>query len=219
MSPENERYRGQLRKLNSLSQALRGLQAKMHVLREESDRTLKESTDLVDFGPDLLIHYDSIGADLHALVNEWEDGRSFLAMSLDRSTSSPPSKSSSSVSGTTLVDDTPRSSILSGGGGTGWADDAGLGLFSPTTGDREHLSEDEQVFEAVAEPRPRSIMTRDERIRKVQEERVRIAEHKKEAEAGLALQRELQAVLINRSPSKRSTVANRNISTATRYPG
>jgi len=191
----------------------------MHVLREESDRTLKESTDLVDFGPDLLIHYDSIGADLHALVNEWEDGRSFLAMTLDRNASSPLSKSSGSVSGTTLVGDTPRNSILSGSGDTGWADDAGLGLFSPTTEDREHHSEDEQVFEAIAEPRPRSIMTRDERIRKVQEERVRIAEHKKEAEAGLALQRELQAVLINRPPSKRNTVANHNSSTATRYLG
>ncbi|CUS09056.1 unnamed protein product [Tuber aestivum] len=213
ISPENERYRGQLRKLNSLSQALRGLQAKMHVLREESDRTLKESTDLVDFGPDLLIHYDSIGADLHALVSEWEDGRTFLAMSLDRNASSPPSKSPGSVSGTTLIGDTPRNSLLLGNGGTGWADDAGFGLFSPTTEDREHLSEDEQVFEAVAEPRPRSMMTRDERILKVQEERVRIAEHKKKAEAGLALQRELQAVLINRPPSKRKPAASRNIST------
>ncbi|KAG0638656.1 Mysoin-binding motif of peroxisomes-domain-containing protein [Tuber brumale] len=213
MSPENERYRGQLRKLNSLSQALRGLQAKMHVLREESDRTLKESTGLIDFGPDLLIHYDSIGADLHALVNEWEDGRSFLAMSLDRNASSPPSKPPESVSGTTLVGDTPRNSTLFGSGGTGWADDAGFGLFSPTTEDRERLSEDEQVFEAVAEPRPRSIMTRDERIRKVHEEKVRIAEHKKKAEAGLALQRELQAVLVNRPPSKRKPVASRNFST------
>ncbi|CAZ84525.1 unnamed protein product [Tuber melanosporum] len=213
MSPENERYRVQLRKLNSLSQALTGLHAKMHVLREESDRTLKESTGLIDFGPDLLIHYDSIGADLHALVNEWEDGRSFLAMSLDRNASSPPSKPPESVGGTTLVGDTPRNSILSGSGGTGWADDAGFGLFSPTTEDRERLSEDEQVFEAVAEPRPRSIMTRDERIRKVQEERVRIAEHKKKTEAGLALQRELQAVLVNRPPSRRKPIASRNFST------
>lgn len=183
----------------------------MHVLREESDRTLRESTDLVDFGPDLLLHYDSIGADLHALVNEWEDGRSFLAMSLDRNFGSPQSKYSESISGTTLAGDTPRNSLLLGGG-TGWADDAGLGLYSPTADGKGHLSDDEQVFEAVAEPRPRSIMTREERIRKVQEERHRIVEHKKKAEAGLALQRELQAVLVNRPPPKRRTVASRNFS-------
>jgi hypothetical protein len=183
----------------------------MHVLREESDRTLRESADLVDFGPDLLIHYDSIGADLHALVNEWEDGRSFLATSLDRNSGCPQlPKSPGSLSGTTLVGDTPRNSAQLGG--SGWADDAGLGLFSPTADDNGHSSEDEQVFEAIAEPRPRSMMAREERIRKVQEERVRIVEHKKKAEAGLALQKELQAVLVNRPLPKRRFVPIRNFS-------
>ncbi|KAI5798878.1 Mysoin-binding motif of peroxisomes-domain-containing protein [Geopyxis carbonaria] len=210
ISPENEKYRGQLRKLNSLSQALRGLQAKMHVLREESDRTLQESSDLSDFGKDLLSHYDSIGADLRGLVDEWENARASLVMSVDRrdranSNSPRSSKSPESLAGTTLVGNTPRNSGLFNKEG-GWADAAGLGLLASPREEKNPSEEDsgtEEVYEAVAEPRPKSLLTREERIKKVQDERMKAAENRKNAEAGLALQRELQAVLINLPPTRR----------------
>ena len=183
----------------------------MHVLREESDRTLQESSDLSDFGRDLLSHYDSIGADLRGLVDEWENARSYLAMSVDRQ-SSPRDSGSGSLDGTTLVGDTPRNSGLFSKDG-GWGDAAGLGLYSQP--EEPHQDPDmEEVYEAVAEPppiRPRSFMTRDERIKKVQEERVKKEERRKTLETGLALQRELQTVLINR-PTPKRRYAGRNFS-------
>ncbi|KAL7272079.1 hypothetical protein RUND412_005130 [Rhizina undulata] len=205
-TPENERFRGQLRKLNSLSQALRGLQAKMHVLREESDRTLRDSSDYSEFGHHLLAHYDSIGSDLHALVDEWENSRSLLATSLDRqdrANSSSPHSSPDSLSGATLVGDTPRNSLLFNKEGVEWADFAGLSFLSQPA--KEIDLGIEEVFEAIAEPRPRSTLTREERIKKVHEERIGALEQRKKAEAGLELQKELQAVLINRPAPRRMT--------------
>jgi hypothetical protein len=184
----------------------------MHVLREESDRTLQGSLDLDSFGRDLLSHYDSIGADLRGLVDEWEEARAYLSISVDRQTSPRDSKSSESIDGTTLVGDTPRNSGLFGKDGS-WADAAGLELFSPT--EEEQSDHDtEEVYEAVAEPpqqRARNRLSREERIRKVQEERAKTVEMRKTAEAGLALQRELQAVLVNR-PVPRRGYPGRNFS-------
>ncbi|KAF8469619.1 Mysoin-binding motif of peroxisomes-domain-containing protein [Kalaharituber pfeilii] len=212
LSPNKERWSGQLRKLNSLSQALRGLQAKMQILREESDRTLQESVDLVEFGPHLLAHYDSIGSDLQALMNEWETGRAMLLMSIDKQGGDVSNRSSLMFpmspilsNNDVLAGDTPRNS---------W------GLF-PSDGveavsklkDRATSEDDdgktELVFEAVAEPkgqRPRSTMTREERIRKVQEERLRIMEERKKAEAGVNLVKELQSVLESRPPAQQRKV-------------
>ncbi|KAI5847217.1 Mysoin-binding motif of peroxisomes-domain-containing protein [Morchella snyderi] len=202
---ENERYRGQLRKLNSLSQALRGLQAKMHVLREESDRNSRDSQDFSDFAPELIAHYDSIGSDLHALVSEWEDGRSFLAMNLDRN--SPQTKSPESLSGATLVGETPRNSMTFSKD----TDALGLGLYTLQSASTEEENDVEEVYEAVSAPRPRSMMTREERILKVAEERTRALEQKKRVEAGLALQKELQSVLVKRPPA-RKIIMSRNLS-------
>lgn len=184
----------------------------MHVLREESDRNSRDSQDFSDFAPELIAHYDSIGSDLHALVSEWEDGRSFLAMNLDRNL--PQAKSPESLSGATLSGETPRNSMTfnKDGGSDGWVDDAGLGLFSPAAEDNKgHESDAEEVYEAVSETRPRSMMTREERILKVQEERTRVLDQKKRSEAGMALQKELQSVLVNRTPMKKRTVS-RNLS-------
>lgn len=183
----------------------------MHVLREESDRNSRDSQDFSDFAPELIAHYDSIGSDLHALVNEWEDGRSFLAMNLDRN--SPQTKSPESPSGTTLSGETPRNSMTfsKDGRGAGWADAVGLGLLSLATENNEHDSEVEEVYEAVSEPRPRSMMTREERIIRVQEERTRALDQKRRSEAGMALQKELQSVLVNR-PIVKKRIVGRNLS-------
>lgn len=176
----------------------------MHVLREESDRTLQDSSDLSDFGRDLLSHYDSIGADLRGLVDEWENARSYLAMSVDRNMS----PTTESLDGNTLVGDTPRNSGLFSKDG-GWGDASGLGLYS-TMEESEAEPDTEEVFEAVAEPaagRTRNSLCREDRIKMMQEERIKTAERRKTADAGLALQRELQTVLINRPVPKRKYAA------------
>lgn len=225
-SPTRERWRGQVRKLNSLSQALRGLQAKMQILREDSDKSLQdESMDLVEFGPDLLAHYDSIGSDLQALMQEWESGRTLLVMSIDKQGGNSNRSSLSLGSGIgwnqtqSLDGATPRNSwgVVSP---TGEGTDAlfplreKMGeLVEGNEGGGEEVDEGktEMIYEGVGDvgkPRPRSNLSREERIRRVQEERVRLAEErKKQVEQG-NLVKELQSVLGNRPsiPQKRVPV-------------
>ncbi|RSM13343.1 hypothetical protein CEP52_001988 [Fusarium oligoseptatum] len=67
LTPGRERWRAQLRKLNSLSSGIRGLQAKLQLLREESDRTLNDSNDISELGPNLMAQFESIGMDLKRL--------------------------------------------------------------------------------------------------------------------------------------------------------
>ena len=47
----------------------------MHVLREESDRALDDSDDVTQIGSSLMGQYESIGADLRMLMQEWESGK------------------------------------------------------------------------------------------------------------------------------------------------
>jgi hypothetical protein len=193
-SPANERLKGQLRKLNSLSQALRGLQAKMHVLREDSDRNMRDSVDMAEFADELLAHYDSIGSDIHALVDEWENSRSTLAACVEqRDTKRNSLKSSLSLGGTTLAGDTPRNSV-------NWDNESPS--FSPSMVPLPDSDEEKEVYEAVSLPpvRERSKLTREERIRKVQEERLRLADEREKAMASGLMIKELKSVLDTRSP-------------------
>lgn len=82
----------------------------MRLLREESDKALGQSDEVTESGTNLLAQYDSIGADLRGLIQEWEEGRAALAMNLDkgdhmRSLSSPSNTlpASPTLSGTTAV--------------------------------------------------------------------------------------------------------------------
>src|SRR5690606_14618662 len=119
--------------------------AKMHVLREDSDRSLEEdSVDFGEFSKELLAHFDSIGADIHALVDEWESSRAQLAASIEKKES----RRSLSIGGSTLVGgDTPRTSIYD----VNWAED--LKTPSPSTISEVGSYEPEkELFEAVSEP-------------------------------------------------------------------
>src|SRR5687767_10666485 len=57
LSPGRERWRSQMHKLNSLSTGIRGLQAKLQLLREESDQALDDSSDISELGPNLMSQY------------------------------------------------------------------------------------------------------------------------------------------------------------------
>lgn len=213
-SPTSEKWRGQMRKLNSLSQALRGLQAKMQLLREESDRTIHESLDLAEIGPDILAHYDSIGSDLQALVTEWENGRAMLLQSIDKQQDAVSARNSLLFASSTtmggepsdLAGETPRNSWGTTVMGAEELAKLKEETTTPPAASEEKKEDDdgqmEVVFEGVSEPKakPRSTLTREERIRRVQEERVRLAEERKRAEAGRDFVKELQTVLVNRPP-------------------
>lgn len=200
LTPGRERWRSQLRKLGSLSTGIRGLQAKLHLLREESDRALDDSTDISEMGPNLMAQYDSIGVDLKELMVAWEEGKAALANGIDRN-----EKRLSSMS--TLL--SPRSSMS--GVTTAYEGNAADALKaltgeSPTTSPKQDQTEFEspEVFEAVARPRPKSLLTRDERIVKMKEEREQKAQARQQMDATRGMLRELETV-INLRPQNRTS--------------
>jgi hypothetical protein len=203
LTPNRERWRAQLRKLNSLSSGIRGLQAKLHVLREESDRSLNETEEVSELGTNLMIQYESIGIDLKALMQEWEDGKNALASNIDRNERRVSSMSgmlspTTSLGGLTAVEEGGALDALKALNGEG-ASRSSMDLSS---------SDAEEVFEAVAIPRQRSTLTREERIAKMKEDRVRRESLKDKSEANTRMLRELESV-INMRPRGRTTPAGR----------
>ncbi|KAH7416919.1 Mysoin-binding motif of peroxisomes-domain-containing protein [Cadophora sp. MPI-SDFR-AT-0126] len=197
-TPGRERWRAQLRKLNSLSSGIRGLQAKLHVLREESDKNLDETEDVLELGAHLIFQYDSIGIDLKELMQEWEDGKAALALNIDRN-----ERRVSSMSGML----SPTTSL---GGLTAVEEGTALDALKTLNGEsRSRNSMDfsssdvEEVFEAIALPRQRSTLTRDERIVKTKEDRAKRETMRTKAEANTKMLRELESV-INMRPRGRT---------------
>ena len=192
ITPGRERMRAQMRKLGSLSQGIRGLQAKMHILREESDKALDESAEISELGTSLMVQYDSIGADLKNLMQEWEDGKAALVTNIDRNERrislspfgmAPPRSPTPSLGGVTAVGGSPSDAlkILNG--------------EELRSSSADVTSSDEEVFEAIALPRQRSTLTREERIAKIKEDRVRQAVVKEKADASTHMLKELETVI------------------------
>lgn len=182
LTPGRERWRGQLRKLNSLSSGIRSLQAKMHVLREESDKALDESSDLSELGPSLMHQYESVGADLRLLMQEWEDGKLALAGNIERNERRISNLSGSGGLGSGMLSPAlSLSGITSVEEGSQGSPSEALKALNGDRSGNHRLSSDfsssdaEEVFEAVALPRQRdrSSLTREQRIEKMREERER----------------------------------------------
>jgi len=205
----NERVRTQVRKISTLSQGIRSIQAKMMLLREESNKALETSDDLTDLGPSLMAQYESIGADLKSLMQDWEIGKAALVSNIGKHerrismASSGLRSPGSSLGGLTAVDEDSENS--------GGPADALRALL----GEKESLSNrssfvtsnsDEEVFEAIAMPRvrERSSLTREERIVKMNEERARLAENKDKRMSNTNMIKELQSVINLRRPVRNS---------------
>ncbi|ODA81818.1 hypothetical protein RJ55_00323 [Drechmeria coniospora] len=187
-TPRSQRWRSQLQKLNSLSTGIRGLQAKLHLLREESDRALNDSHDISELGPSLMQQYESIGADLKELMTAWEGGRTALALGIDRnekriSSMSMAMSPTCSLSGVTTVGEGDAAAALK----------ALTGESSPILEPAE--AETTEVFEAVALPRPRSLFTREERIVRRKEEMEQKVQARQQMEATQGMLRELETVI------------------------
>ncbi|KMU85536.1 hypothetical protein CIHG_03576 [Coccidioides immitis H538.4] len=187
-----ERHRAQFRRLKSLSQGIRSLHAKMHLIREESNACLEKSGEDSELNTTLISQYESIGADLRGLLQEWEAGKSTLLANIERperlsrpiefieiSCVPPPSV----LGGATAVDGSPAAALRALNG-------EDLSLPSP-----DHNMDDEEVFEAVALPRKRSSMTREERIARVKEDRAKQAAARDRADANTRMLRELETVI------------------------
>lgn len=199
MTPGRERWRAQLRQLNSLSSSIRGLQAKLHVLRDDSDKNLNETEEVSELGTNLMIQYESIGIDLKSLMQDWEDGKAALASNINRNERRVSSMSgmlspTTSLGGLTAVEEGNAADALKA-----------LNGESRSRHSMEFSSDDaEEIFEAVALPRPRSTMTREERISKMKEDRARRESAKFKPDISTKMLRELESV-INLRPKTRTT--------------
>lgn len=195
-SPSKDHLRAQFRRLNSLSQGVRALHAKMHIASEESHANL-ERADPDEFEANLLTQYDSIGSDLRALLQEWEAGKTAFVNQHDRLSvgdrSRPPS--------TFLLPMSPTPSL---GGSTaveGSPSDALKALSGEGRPDLTQTYDDEEIFEAVVLPASRNkrmSLTRDERLARVREDRARQATAREKVDASNNMLKELEMVIKQR---------------------
>lgn len=192
----NDRLKTQVRKISNLSTGIRSLQAKMTLLREESNAALSSADDLADLGPTLMSQYDSIGADINSLLADWEAGKSALTTNIIKherrismaSSNGIRSPCSSSFQGLASVDEGGPADALRALNGE-WEGSVSPRSSMPST------PRDEEVFEAIAMPKQRSHLTREERIRLMQEERVKAEERKEMRDSGVNMMKELKTVI------------------------
>lgn len=192
LTPGRERIRSQMRKLSSLSQGLRGLQARMHLLREDADKLAGNSSHV---SATMASRYDSLGAELKDLLEEWQEGQANFKSSIDASSNrlslpvlprTTPGSPTMSLGGSTAVEESPPDALRALNG----YDSCHRSSSSTATS-----SAGEEVFEAIALPRQKSTLSREERIAKMKEDRVRQAMTKGKAEASTHMLKELETVI------------------------
>lgn len=150
-----------------------------------------------------MAQYDSIGADLKSLMQAWETGRASLALNIDRrerriSQASSGRSPAPSLGGLTVVDEgSPRDALRALNGEV-------RSRSSISTDSTSNSASDEEIFEAIAVPRQRSVMSREERIAKMQEDRARQASLREKRDANVNMVKELESV-INLRPKRLST--------------
>jgi hypothetical protein len=194
-TPGKEKLRNSVRKLSGLSQGIRGLQAKMQVLREETNKSLEDTEDVHELGRHLMLQYESIGADIKSLVQAWEAGKTALALNIDRKERRISQASSGlrspvpSLGGLTAVDEGSPSDALRALNGD---------LLSPqqsAPSSEQGSNSDDEIFEAIAIPKTRATMSREERMQKIQDDRVRQASAREQRDANTSMLRELESVI------------------------
>ncbi|KAL3463355.1 Mysoin-binding motif of peroxisomes-domain-containing protein [Aspergillus heterothallicus] len=193
-SPNKDNFRAQYRKLNSLSQGIRALHAKMHIFKEASTSDV-DRADSGEVEASLLAQYESIGSDIRGLLEEWEAGKSGLMANLDKepiaSCSRPPSglfplSPTPSLGGTTAVEGSPSDALK-----------ALNGESRPVSGITYSIDDVEEIFEAVALParNKRASLTREERIARVKEDRAKQAAARDRVDANTNMLKELEMVV------------------------
>ncbi|KAK7952400.1 uncharacterized protein PG986_008128 [Apiospora aurea] len=212
LSPDREKWKHQVRKIGLLNNSIRGLQAKMVLLAEESNKVIDdEHGDMSHLGSTFMSQYEMIGKDLKALMEAWETGKAAVASAINRNEKKRVS-STSMLSPVTSVSELASVSEESDG------PDAALrrlnGDHSPPTepGSPANFTTDPVEYEAIAETatKPRSTMTREERIKSMQEERAsKILAREKAMESGWFMG-ELKSVLQHRGEETLSAGNNRN---------
>lgn len=193
--PSHSRVESQVRRISTMSTGIRSLQAKVHLLREESTRVLATPTsedELILLSASLREQYEGLGADLQALMQAWESGKHALTQNI--------TKQANRVSRSSSIGEELARRPLSSGSGLPSVTEVPLPLSPPVTEDgSEDMNAEEETFEAIASPRQRKQtslgMTREERIARMQDERERVAKQRESRELGTNMVKELQSVM------------------------
>ncbi|KAL9601119.1 MAG: hypothetical protein Q9219_002718 [cf. Caloplaca sp. 3 TL-2023] len=192
LTPGRERIRSQVRKLTSLSLGVRSLQARMHLLREDTDKLTGDSSHL---SATMASRYDSIGTGLKELLAEWQEGltvfKSGIEYSKDRLSlpalpKTTPSSPTMSLGGSTAAEDSPPDFLRAANG---------YRSCHRSSSSTATSSAGEEVFEAIALPRQRSRLNREERIAKMKEDRARLGVATSKAETSSHMLKELETVI------------------------
>jgi hypothetical protein len=200
-TPGKERVRAQMRRLEAMSCGIRSLHAKMHILRDEANALIETTDDSAELSSAFSKQYDTIGAEIRGLLAEWNKGRNTMLPCVERFDRLS-SRSSSGLR-------SPMSPVLSLGGVTaveGSPSEALRALTGETSSRHTHENgtSDEEVFEAVAAPRKRMSMTREEKIARMEEDRRKRATFHEQTNANTNMLRELETVIKHR-PRGRTT--------------
>lgn len=205
-------FRSQQRHISELSSGIRSIQARLYLFRDDSTRALSKlasEPELLTMSTSLKDQYDAIGSDLRTLMHAWESGRQDLVEDITRHerrmsrASSALRSSTPSMGGLTAVEEDESESGMSPRSTAFQRLTGDRPITPPVTESEDEGSKDDEVFEAVARPppRPRSTLTREERIKKMHEDRERQATLREKGDANANMIRELQTV-INLRPSK-----------------
>lgn len=204
-TPGKQHVEAQLRRLDALSNSIRGLNAKMLLMRDEANNLIGDTAQSSDISSMLARQYDLIGADLKTLILEWENGRTTMLLSVGAFDRASLSRSSSELR-------SPRSPVHSLGGSTAVNEGSPAEAWKRLSGGSRDLSNDgllsdEEVFEGVSLPpkvKRLSMMTREEKLAKMQEDRRKRATFQESRDATTNMLRELETVIKHR-PRGRTT--------------
>ncbi|KAI0466478.1 Mysoin-binding motif of peroxisomes-domain-containing protein [Xylaria cf. heliscus] len=209
LSPNHDRWQHQVRRLGSMTMNIRSVQAKLHLLQEESSKALNEANDITEMGPMFMAQYDSIGQDLRDLMEAWQSGKKALQSGINRnskrisSIGSIMASPTSTMSGRTIAGDESSTDEHEPG-----VEDALRKLTgdAPPTVTNPDLQIEPEVFEAISVPRPRSMLTREERIVRMREDRKAKEIARAKADAYRGMVRELEGVLGKKGPRGRASL-------------
>ena len=206
-TPGKEKVQAQLRRLDALSQSIRGLNARMLLMRDEANNLIEDRAQSSDVSSLLARQYDIIGNDLKTLMSEWDRTRRTMlvgAASVDRFSLSTPSSSGLG---------SPHSPVHSLGGSTAANEGSPAAALKRLSGEGfkkrpsiDGLGSDEEFFEAVSvSPKPKRMsMTREEKLAKMQEDRRKRATLQENRDVTTNMLRELETVIKHR-PRGRTT--------------
>jgi DNA-binding transcriptional MerR regulator len=206
LSPNHDRWQHQIRRLSSMTMNIRSVQAKLHLLQEESSKALNEANDITEMGPLFMAQYDSIGQDLRDLMEAWQSRKKALQSGINRnekrisSIGSVMASPTSTMSGRTIAGDESSTDEHEPG-----VEDALRKLTGdpPPTPTNPDPAIEPEVFEAISVPRPRSMLTREERLVRMREDRKTKEIARAKADTYRGMVRELEGVLVKKGPRGR----------------